>query len=342
VVKVQTRSEDSQESDSCEFLEFRLGEKHGHRRSDAPEALGAGFLPWFPPAEADRVDIAPWVTVAILALSAEGSSAEFEPAEGASDVATGGLSGRCSLTLLQLLPTSDLLVDDGMILRTLDLGHSGPKPRDLSKVTASWRVWFVRNSEMVMSTFGEGGDAGGIQFVLDEGQLMVALQLALKDMHVGSRACLRISEEWAQGALLPSGSPVLRGAAVWVELCLIDAINEPAPREHGSVSDALAFALQKKERGNTSIVLKDTADWGRAIRRYEAGIQTLEATLPGAASGRCGFNGASSSGGVRGRTSCRPRCPISSQTQCSPGRAQATPLESRRCILWRSPCPRPG
>merc|ERR1719424_341785 len=127
-----------------------------------------------------------------------------------------------------------------------------------------------------MSTFSEGGSGGGVEFVLDEGLLMVALQLALKDMHVGGRAALRVSEEWAQGALLPSGSPVLRGAAVWVELCLIAAVNEPAPGEHGSVSEALAFAVEKKQQGNTSIVGKDTSDWGRAIRRYDAGIRTLQ------------------------------------------------------------------
>jgi FKBP-type peptidyl-prolyl cis-trans isomerase 2 len=72
-----------------------------------------------------------------------------------------------------------------------------------------------------MTTFSEGNSTGAVEFVLDEGQLMFALELSLKEMQVGSRACVRVSEEWAQGAMLPSGSPVLRGAAIWLEITLI-------------------------------------------------------------------------------------------------------------------------
>ncbi|CAE8656097.1 unnamed protein product, partial [Polarella glacialis] len=80
---------------------------------------------------------------------------------------------------------------------------SGPKPRDLSRVRASWKVWFLRNSELILSTAGAGfgGSAdslldgtGAKDVVLDEGQLMVALELGLKEMQAGGRACVRVSE----------------------------------------------------------------------------------------------------------------------------------------------------
>ena len=47
----------------------------------------------------------------------------------------------------------------------------------------------------------------------------------------------------------------------WVEISLISAVNEPAPGEHASVSDALSFALEKKQQGNASLILKDASDW---------------------------------------------------------------------------------
>jgi len=277
---------DEVESGSAEFFEFRLGEKYGYRLAGSPPPKGSGS--WLPPRETERIDIAPWLTVAVLAIALEGHSAEFEPAEPdeansseTANIVAGGLVGRHRLSLLQIFPTSDLLADEGIILRTLEPGPTGVKPRDLSRVTASWRVWFLRNSELVMSTFSETNVTGAVEFVLDDGTMMVAIQLALKDMLVGTRACLRVSEDWAQGALLPSGSPVLRGAAVWAEIVLIASVNEPAPGEHSSVSDAVAFALDKKLQGNRNITLQNDADWGRAVRRYEAGIKTLEAVLPG-------------------------------------------------------------
>jgi len=131
-----------------------------------------------------------------------------------------------------------------------------------------------------MTTFDDTSVSGAVDFVIDENRLMIAMQLAIKDMQVGSRACLWISDHWAQGPLLPSGNPVMRGAAIWAEITLISVVNEPSPTEHGSVSAALAFALEKKQQGNASLILNDATDWNRAVRRYEAGIETLEALLP--------------------------------------------------------------
>jgi hypothetical protein len=107
-------------------------------------------------------------------------------------VSSGGLVGRVRVTLLQLAPTCDLLADDGIVLRVLESG-AGVKPRDLAQVTASWRAWFVRSSELIMSSAVDGS-SGGTEFVLDEAQIMVPLALALKEMEVGSRACLRVSK----------------------------------------------------------------------------------------------------------------------------------------------------
>lgn len=239
-----------------QLIQFRLGESYGHLCL-AP--VPASHRPWSPPRESKRVDMAPWVTEAVLCLDAVGASADFKTATSmlprcdvdGSDVATGPLV-RHHLELLEASPTYDLLADDGVVLRILDPVPGGQKPRDLAHVTASWRIWFLRNSQLVVSTSsGEGvaEDGGGEELVIDTGQLMVALELGLKEMECGSRACLRISEEWGHGPLMPSGGPMLQGAAVWAELTLLSVENEPAPGEHASVDAALRFALEKKKTG---------------------------------------------------------------------------------------------
>mmetsp|Transcript_120262 Transcript_120262/g.239356 ORF Transcript_120262/g.239356 Transcript_120262/m.239356 type:complete len:449 (-) Transcript_120262:66-1412(-) len=148
----------------------------------------------------------------------------------------------------------------------------------------------MRNSELILSTGTYSGDAcadgtskKGREIVVDEGSLMVALELGFKEMEAGSRACLRISEEWGCGALTAEGNPNLRGAAIWAELLLHTVENEPGPGEHPTVAAALAFACTKKQQGNASLALNTQADYSRACRRYRAGMLVLEAVLPGKA-----------------------------------------------------------
>lgn len=163
-----------------------------------------------------------------------------------------------------------------MMLRFLDPGPGGEKPRDLARVSASWRVWFLRNGEEIVNW------NTGEEFVLDESSVMVALELALKEMEAGGRACLRVAEAWGAGALTPVGvgGACLKGAAVWVELRLHKVTNEMAPGEHSCVEEALRFALEKKEQGNRALAGGSGAEDNRALRRYEAGIHVLEALLP--------------------------------------------------------------
>lgn len=137
----------------------------------------------------------------------------------------------------------------------------------------------MRNGELVFSTSPDGAalrSERGKEFIVDEGKLIVALELGLKEMEAGSRACLRVSEEWGAGALMPEGTPCLNGAAVWIELALHWVRNEPAPGEHGSSDAVLAFSLEKKQQGNACLGEGSPAHCGRAVRRYQAGIQALE------------------------------------------------------------------
>lgn len=276
-------------------LEFRLSEIYGHSPPPTHGAKASSerrTLPFVPPKESARVDVPEWLTEAALCLQV-GGSAEFIAATGSS-----GPEDRHRVSLLAAAETVDLLGDDGLVLRVLDAGEGGEKPRDLARVRASWRVWFLRSSELILSSSqpnpmmppppgglddAEEGGAGisrGRDVILDQGGFMVALELAMKEMHVGERACLRVSEHWGHGPLLPHGNPVLKGAAIWVELTLNSLENEPSPGQHPTVEAALGFAVEKKQQGNTHLAEASPAEIGRAIRRYEFGIRTLEALLP--------------------------------------------------------------
>jgi len=109
---------------------------------------------------------------------------------------------------------------------------------------------------------------------------MVAMEVGLKEMTAHSHAFLRISEEWGSGPLSPKGNPCLRGAAIWVEIALGEVQNEPCPWQHANLDAAIHFALEKKQQGNASLRKGTPADLNRAVRRYEAGMETLEAVLP--------------------------------------------------------------
>lgn len=265
-------SEDESFNDSSRIA-FFLGETFGHMEEESPAADR-----WCPPLESARVNVSSWVGVAALSLL-PGECALFEPATAAIQESTGGLVGTRKLRLVTASRASDLLGDGTLMLRVLDPGPSlskGVKPRDLAKVRAGWNVWFLRNGEEVLRAMQ------GFEFVLDdESGLMVALELGLKDMEVGSRAALRVNQDWGAGPLTPDPSGLtLRGAAVWVELSLYEATNEMEPGGHSNVEEAILFAAEKKELGNKRLSSGGASDIGRALRRYDAGIRVLQALLP--------------------------------------------------------------
>lgn len=68
---------------------------------------------------------------------------------------------------------------------------------------------------------------------------------------------------------------VLKGAAIWIEVQLHSVENEWRPDEKSSVADTLKYALDKKQQGNGCMALQALPAYGRALRRYEAGIHTL-------------------------------------------------------------------
>lgn len=109
---------------------------------------------------------------------------------------------------------------------------------------------------------------------------MVPIELGLKEMAAGSRAVLRLSDEWASGSLTTSGNPVLKGAGIWVELVLHSVENEPSAVELGECPAVVAFALEKKRQGNDCLAVGQAADCNRAVKRYEAGIRALLAIIP--------------------------------------------------------------
>lgn len=271
IVEASSEEQSEMDAEETQCFELFLGEVRGWR---SPTPTSDDTAPWSPPPEAEASELGRWLTEAALCLSV-GEAADFEPVEAPFAAASGGLAGRRRLRLLRVDRAMDLLGDGSLMLRVLDTGPGGQKPRDLGKVSADWRVWFLRNGELVLD-WGRGHE-----FVVDEATVMVALDLALREMEAGSRAVLRVSEEWGSGPLTPMGMQglCLRGAAVWVELRLHEVQNEPGPGEHDSIDDALAFAFAKKEQGNKCFMCKNSADDHRALRRYTTGIETLEATL---------------------------------------------------------------
>eukprot|EP00913_Durusdinium_trenchii_P017192 g16166.t1 len=93
----------------------------------------------------------------------------------------------------------------------------------------------------------------------------------------GASCCIRVSEHWGVGPLLPSGNPSLRGAAVWIYLVLHEVTNEPLPLEHPDDTSRLDFARRKKEQGNLHFAKGDVASLARAVRRYASGAAAAEA-----------------------------------------------------------------
>mmetsp|Transcript_52539 Transcript_52539/g.170708 ORF Transcript_52539/g.170708 Transcript_52539/m.170708 type:complete len:701 (-) Transcript_52539:42-2144(-) len=267
---VEIGGHEGDEVSDFRWLEFFVGETTGHDRPSGDLPPGA----WEPPDEYFRMEVDRWVSEAVLALDV-GEAADFEPAEQGATAATaasaGGLKGRCRVRLLESARAADLLGDGSLMLRVLDPGRGGEKPWDLAQVHADWRVWFLRNGEEVL------GRGGGHRFIIDEAKVMIAFELALKDMEEGSRACMRVSEDWGQGCLTLQ---VIAGAAVWVELILHEVKNELGAGEHEDVEQALTFAAEKKEQGNRSLASKTPADDSRALRRYQVGLKILEALLP--------------------------------------------------------------
>lgn len=271
------------DSVDLEVLEFYLGETEGYRLplEVALRRQQDGTSAWRPPEARLASPVPRWLTEAVLALGGD-AAGEFQPAaEDAEN--SGGLYGPRRINVLDACPGQDLLGDGGIVMHVLEEPpEGGVKPRDLARVSASWQVWFQRNGELLVSmgTFADGASSPGVAFTIDGSGLMVAMELIIKELRPGSHACTRISEEWAIGALAPQGNPSLRGAAIWLELRLHSVENEPAAGEHSSVTSALGFALSKKQQGNDSLAAGAGPDLARAARRYEAGIEALEATLP--------------------------------------------------------------
>eukprot|EP00927_Polykrikos_kofoidii_P044886 TRINITY_DN38756_c0_g1_i1.p1 TRINITY_DN38756_c0_g1~~TRINITY_DN38756_c0_g1_i1.p1 ORF type:complete len:722 (-),score=162.43 TRINITY_DN38756_c0_g1_i1:319-2343(-) len=308
-IKLQEGVDDLGFADGCSesladpvsrVLQFRLGDTYGHKKEERDVTTSQ----WRPPIETQRVKISQWLTEAALLLEV-GQTAEFEAVEAATivghgedDVEAPGPISRCRVTLLDACRTDDLLGDDGIILRVLDdAGGAGEKPADLARVWASWRVWFSRNGEFVLSFNTDEAALGkeramttGKDFLIDEGQIMVALELAIKAMPCGSRAVVYISEQWGSGPLTPEGNPRLNGAAIWADVTLHRVVNEMQPGGHDTVDAAVVHALEKKRQGNASLSLGSAADLTRAVRRYEAGSRVLEAVLKEPSRGKDGAN----------------------------------------------------
>ncbi|CAK9101443.1 Peptidyl-prolyl cis-trans isomerase FKBP8 (PPIase FKBP8) (FK506-binding protein 8) (FKBP-8) (Rotamase) [Durusdinium trenchii] len=248
-----------------ETLGFFLGEEDGFRDDGMVE-------PFQPPQEADTRPVPRWLTEAALLLKNPGRSSSAE-------VLVEG-----EVMQVSLLSTQQglLLLPEGMMFRRLSGSAFAVPPgssccRDCCRLRAAWRVWFARNNELVLSTGSVTRPEEAVELVLDEDELIMALELALKHLEAGASCCIRVSEHWGVGPLLPSGNPSLRGAAVWIYLVLHEVTNEPLPLEHPDDTSRLDFARRKKEQGNLHFAKGDVASLARAVRRYASGAAAAEA-----------------------------------------------------------------
>eukprot|EP00439_Symbiodinium_sp_Y106_P007548 s2394_g1.t1 len=179
-------------------VEFFLGEESGH------QCIQEESSDTRPPQELNRLDIPRWLTEAALCLRFAGTRGRFRSREGSPD-----LIGEHHVRLIAVQRGADLLGDGAILLRQLRVG-SGPRPIDAATVRASWRAWFQRNLELIFSTGDPENPAEAVEVVIDEDEVMAALQLGLKHLKAGSRGFLRVSADWGLGQLLPSGGPSLR------------------------------------------------------------------------------------------------------------------------------------
>eukprot|EP00929_Paragymnodinium_shiwhaense_P119959 TRINITY_DN91871_c0_g1_i1.p1 TRINITY_DN91871_c0_g1~~TRINITY_DN91871_c0_g1_i1.p1 ORF type:complete len:701 (+),score=187.75 TRINITY_DN91871_c0_g1_i1:109-2211(+) len=269
-----------------QVIEFRLGDCSGYSVPRPNEDHSSQH--WSPPLPTRSVDVPEWLTEAVLSLDV-GQTAEFKAdGEHNSDDDKIGPVGCWQVKLLSATKTEDLLGNGTIVVREL-VSTAGEKPANFGRVRVSYRVWFVRSGELVVDVTG-GKDAGagegdaksklGREIVLDDTCIMSALEIAIKSMTCGSRAVILIAEEWGQGALTPDGNPFLSGAAVWADMTLHSVQNELQPGAHESVDEALEYALDKKQKGNECLATQKKFELGKAVRRYEAGIQVLEGVLP--------------------------------------------------------------
>eukprot|EP00435_Cladocopium_sp_Y103_P054985 s405_g18.t1 len=211
-----------------------------------------------------------WHTEAALLLKRAGAKAELL------------LEGSPLQVSLVSVQQGLMLLPDGVMFRRLHgaplLPPMGPGlPRDAAAVKAAWRVWFARNGELVMNTGSDlWEDAAAVQLVIDEDELMIPLEMGLKQLQAGAAGCLRVSEKWGFGALMPAGSPTLRGADVWIELVMHEVSNPPElPSDFADAAERLEFAQRKKEQGNGHLARGEVGDLARAVRRYAEGAAVL-------------------------------------------------------------------
>lgn len=209
-----------------------------------------------------------WLTEAALLLKRAGAKAEL-------------LEGSPLQVSLVSVQQGLMLLPDGVMFRRLHgaplLPPTGPGlPRDAATVKAAWRVWFARNGELVMNTGNDlWEEDAAVQLVIDEDELMIPLEMGLKQLQAGAAGCLRVSERWGFGALMPAGSPTLRGADVWIELVMHEVINPPEASDFADDAARLEFAQRRKEQGNGHLARGEVGGLARAVRRYAEGAAAL-------------------------------------------------------------------
>eukprot|EP00397_Hematodinium_sp_SG-2012_P029299 GEMP01030932.1.p1 GENE.GEMP01030932.1~~GEMP01030932.1.p1 ORF type:complete len:404 (+),score=106.30 GEMP01030932.1:173-1384(+) len=149
------------------------------------------------------------------------------------------------IMLLRCQKCDDVAPCTGVTLLHDVLGD-GEDVRAFATVTCSYRVRFQRNDELIFST--PSADKGGVQWTLGEKNVMDSIENALCHMKVGGKAEITVPAEWGVGALSPSGSPVLRGADIIVDLQLL-AVENPRTKFE-SVEELVACLETRKKCGN--------------------------------------------------------------------------------------------
>eukprot|EP00918_Siedleckia_nematoides_P089561 GHVU01196865.1.p1 GENE.GHVU01196865.1~~GHVU01196865.1.p1 ORF type:complete len:501 (+),score=114.98 GHVU01196865.1:195-1697(+) len=205
-----------------------------------------------------------------------------------------------SLTLIDWHPVLDVSPDgDGKVcMRVVKRTRDWNRPKELSSVAVTYKLVAQTEPEEVVEEYkieaqdptveGEGGvkdRAGGEsndldgfkgarQFMLDEGEAPLGLELAIKALHLGEEGVVKIDSKFGLNTLadpkLRKGYEVFENVNLVVEsLCVHGVAEMPLPQGL-LLPEKFDYAERTKEMGNSWV---RRGDFERALRRYDIALE---------------------------------------------------------------------
>jgi len=193
----------------------------------------------------------------------------FGDAGGAGGKVPPGSALEITVSLRRVHPVDDLMLPGaGLSRKTMKpgVGHDRAGEEARARVLCSVAV--------DGAPLDDSHAAVPLEFLTDSNEVMEALDLAAVRMRAGEVAVVTVDAafDWAGRRTTPGGAEVPEGRAaeLRIEMLGFDKDKQPWEVEEHEV---VAWAREKKERGNA---LFKAGDYARALKRYRKGLEGLE------------------------------------------------------------------